>query len=64
VPVAYVVPVGDSLSTDIVDAAARARLLPYQCPRRIYIVDALPRNDLGKLQRKALREAPAATRQD
>jgi acyl-CoA synthetase (AMP-forming)/AMP-acid ligase II len=57
VPVAYVVPRGEGLNTDLVEAAARTTLLPYQCPRRIYVVDALPRNDLGKIVRNMLRGA-------
>lgn len=65
VPVAYVVPKESDLTSGMVDTVARATLLPYQCPRRIYIVDALPRNDLGKLLRSALRdsapEGPAFT---
>jgi benzoate-CoA ligase family protein len=35
----------------------RARLLGYKVPRAFVVVDALPRNDRGKLMRKALRDS-------
>jgi acyl-coenzyme A synthetase/AMP-(fatty) acid ligase len=60
-PVAYVVPGAPGLTAEAVDAFARRALLAYQCPRRIYIVDALPRNDLGNVVRTALRGAAQAS---
>jgi len=32
----------------------RTQLAPYKCPKRVYVVDALPRTSLGKLQRARL----------
>ncbi|MEE9453981.1 MAG: AMP-binding protein [Paracoccaceae bacterium] len=31
------------------------KLANYKCPKRIYIVDSLPRNAMGKVQKKAMR---------
>jgi malonyl-CoA/methylmalonyl-CoA synthetase len=33
---------------------ARTVLAPYKSPKRVFAVDALPRNHLGKLDRKRL----------
>ncbi len=38
-------------------ALAAAQLAPYKRPRRVVIVDALPRNALGKVTKQVLREA-------
>ena len=48
VPVAYVV-TGRDGPIDAVSALASAIRPPYQRPRRIYVVPALPRNALGKV---------------
>jgi fatty acid CoA ligase FadD36 len=40
---------------DTVLAWAADRLAPYQRPRRIVVLDELPRNALGKVVRSALR---------
>lgn len=42
----------------------RERLAPYKVPRRIRIIDALPRNAIGKVLRRDLREAEAAKADD
>jgi malonyl-CoA/methylmalonyl-CoA synthetase len=34
---------------------ARARLAAYKCPKRIFVVESLPRNNLGKVVRRSLR---------
>lgn len=50
--------VGDlavQIDPEIVRAAARHRLAGYKVPKRIYIVDTLPRNAMGKIDRVALR---------
>lgn len=54
---AYVVPAGgapDSVAADLL-AMARAELAPYKVPRRVELVDALPRTPTGKLRRFVLR---------
>jgi len=54
--VAVVVPLADvALDVDLLRAAARARLAPFKVPRRIEVVDALPRNAMGKVEKAALR---------
>jgi malonyl-CoA/methylmalonyl-CoA synthetase len=40
-------------------AHARTALAGYKCPKRIYLLPALPRTSLGKLQRSALSPPPA-----
>jgi malonyl-CoA/methylmalonyl-CoA synthetase len=52
--VAYVVPDGP-FDADAVLAWAADRLAPYQRPRRVVVLDELPRNALGKVVRSALR---------
>jgi acyl-CoA synthetase (AMP-forming)/AMP-acid ligase II len=39
-------------------AHAHTALAGYKCPKRVYLLPALPRNSLGKLQRTALTEPP------
>jgi len=45
---------------DELAAHARGRLPGFKVPRRIHVVDALPRTDLGKLQRAKVRRLVAA----
>jgi malonyl-CoA/methylmalonyl-CoA synthetase len=52
--VAVVVPAGNDVDTDAVLAFAAEQLAPYKRPRRIRVVDALPRNALGKVVRADL----------
>ncbi|MGD0381140.1 MAG: acyl-CoA synthetase [Acidimicrobiales bacterium] len=53
---AWVVPDGASPpDVDAVLAYAAQRLAPYKRPRRIHLVDALPRNAMGKVRRSELR---------
>ena len=40
--------------------AVRIRLAGYKVPKRILLVDELPRNAMGKVQKNALRKAFAA----
>jgi malonyl-CoA/methylmalonyl-CoA synthetase len=37
-------------------AALTSELAKYKLPKRIFITDALPRNAMGKVQKKDLRE--------
>jgi malonyl-CoA/methylmalonyl-CoA synthetase len=52
---AFVVP---SKSTELVEgeliAYARERLATYKCPRRVVVVEKLPRNAMGKIERSKL----------
>jgi O-succinylbenzoic acid--CoA ligase len=53
---AWIVPrPGAALTLDGLRAAARAHLAPYKLPRRLVLVDALPRAASGKVRRRALR---------
>ncbi len=57
---AYVVarqlPDDETLFTETLKQHVRDRLAPYKYPRAIHLIDALPRNESGKLQRFRLRE--------
>jgi len=44
---------------DIINAL-QARLARYKVPKRVLIVDELPRNTMGKVQKNALRTTYAA----
>ena len=49
---AVVVPVAGAEPTfEELRAYCRERLADYKCPRSLLVVDALPRNSMGKLQR-------------
>ena len=45
----------DTLLSELV-AHVRARLAPYEAPRRIHVMEALPMTTTGKIRRKVLRE--------
>ena len=52
---AFVVPSGSSpLDERELIAFARERLATYKCPRRIVVLEKLPRNAMGKIERKKL----------
>ena len=52
---AWVVPrPGRELSEPDLIAHARTRLAAYKCPKQVFLVAELPRNPLGKLDRRAL----------
>jgi malonyl-CoA/methylmalonyl-CoA synthetase len=57
VPVAYVVPRGASIDTVALDALCRQQLASFKCPRRFEVVEKLPRNALGKVQKHLLKAA-------
>jgi 2-aminobenzoate-CoA ligase len=46
---------GDALVRELQDFV-KATIAPYKYPRRIEFIDALPRNESGKLQRFVLRD--------
>jgi acyl-CoA synthetase (AMP-forming)/AMP-acid ligase II len=53
---AAVVLKGDATERDLI-AFARERLADYKVPRRLYIVDQIPRTATGKIQRRAVASA-------
>ena len=54
--VAVVVANDPSLTANAISAATSEKLARFKCPKSVLIVDALPRNTMGKVQKKALRE--------
>jgi long-chain acyl-CoA synthetase len=55
VPWAFVVPrAGGTIDEEELQAFARERLAPYKVPARVVVVDALPRNEVGKVVRRDL----------
>jgi malonyl-CoA/methylmalonyl-CoA synthetase len=55
--VAVVVPSGGAApDAEILAAHARERLSAYKCPKRVMLVDELPANRMGKVQRDAVVE--------
>jgi long-chain acyl-CoA synthetase len=53
--VAIVVPVGDVTPDELI-AHCRAHLVAYKCPRRVELVTELPRDPMGKIRKRDLRE--------
>jgi malonyl-CoA/methylmalonyl-CoA synthetase len=53
---------GASLTLDDLAAFARERVAPYKVPRALRVVPALPRNAMGKVQKKQLLVAEAKVR--
>ncbi len=59
-PVGVLVPTGGaSLDLDAISAAMRDQLAAFKCPRKLVVVDALPRNTMGKVQKNVLRDSYA-----
>jgi malonyl-CoA/methylmalonyl-CoA synthetase len=56
---AYVVPAVDHPDIDAVLAHAASHLAPYKRPRAVHLLDALPRNALGKIVRHELQPPQA-----
>ena len=58
--VAVVVPLpGATLDAGQITAAIKAQIAGFKVPKRLFIVKELPRNVMGKVQKKALRETYA-----
>lgn len=49
-------PEAQALDADTIHAAIKPLLASYKTPKEIHFVDQLPRNAMGKVQKKALRE--------
>jgi malonyl-CoA/methylmalonyl-CoA synthetase len=47
---------GAELDLEGIRAAAETKLARFKCPREFVVVDSLPRNTMGKVQKNALRE--------
>ncbi|MDC0659185.1 malonyl-CoA synthase [Leisingera sp. SS27] len=54
--VAVVVPDGGGTSAEAINAALSGQLARFKQPKEIILLEALPRNTMGKVQKKALRE--------
>jgi malonyl-CoA/methylmalonyl-CoA synthetase len=60
VGVAVVIPKpGAKLEADAIVAALKSRLANFKIPKRCFVVDELPRNTMGKVQKNLLRERHA-----
>ena len=46
---------GRDVDVEEIIAYTRIHLAAYKCPKRIFVVEALPRNNLGKVLRPRLR---------
>ncbi|MEP6961449.1 MAG: AMP-binding protein [Acidobacteriota bacterium] len=57
VPVAFIVARDGAIDTAALEAACRANFASFKCPRRFEIVEKLPRNALGKVQKHLLQKA-------
>ncbi|OBY26441.1 malonyl-CoA synthase [Leisingera sp. JC1] len=57
--VAVVVPEGEGTSAEAIKAALMGQLAKFKQPKEIILLNALPRNTMGKVQKKALREEHA-----
>jgi malonyl-CoA/methylmalonyl-CoA synthetase len=51
---------GAVLSEEVIIDSVKGRLARYKVPKRILVVDELPRNTMGKVQKNALRKTFAA----
>lgn len=54
--VAVIVPNGEPPSAEEVIASCRAQLANFKVPKRVEVLDSLPRNAMGKVQKNLLRE--------
>jgi fatty-acyl-CoA synthase len=61
VPVAFVTARGATVDPDELIAFARERLAGFKVPKRVIVVDELPKTGTGKIQKFALREKVNAT---
>ncbi|MGR3761132.1 malonate--CoA ligase [Roseobacteraceae bacterium NS-SX3] len=54
--VAVVVPEGEGTSAEAIKAALSGQLAKFKQPKEVILLEALPRNTMGKVQKKTLRE--------
>jgi malonyl-CoA/methylmalonyl-CoA synthetase len=47
---------GADVSEDAVIGSLKDRLARFKQPKHVFVVDALPRNSMGKVQKKELRD--------
>ncbi|HYD99735.1 MAG TPA: malonyl-CoA synthase [Alphaproteobacteria bacterium] len=52
---------GAAVTPEQITAACRAQLANYKVPKAVFVVEALPRNTMGKVQKNLLREQYKAT---
>jgi malonyl-CoA/methylmalonyl-CoA synthetase len=57
VPVAYLVPLAETCDVGVIEERCRQNLASFKIPRRFVVVDKLPRNALGKVQKHLLRNS-------
>ena len=55
---------GDGVDEETVIAACRAELAGFKVPKAVFVLDELPRNAMGKVQKNQLRERYAQTFQN
>ena len=61
-PVGVIVPsAGETPDVDAILAALTTQLARFKVPRQVFVVDALPRNTMGKVQKNVLRDTYADT---
>ena len=53
-----------SLNLDIIEKAISQRLARFKQPRKLFVVDSLPRNTMGKVQKNILRDEFSSTFKD
>jgi malonyl-CoA/methylmalonyl-CoA synthetase len=51
---------GGTVDEPALQAAARGRLAPFKVPKRVIVLDELPRNSMGKVEKAALRRRLAS----
>ncbi len=60
-PLAVLVPApGAKVDVEAINSVLRDQLARFKCPRKLELVDALPRNTMGKVQKNMLRDTYAA----
>src|SRR2546430_17646260 len=58
-PIAFITPNdGVVLEEKAIQQFVRKKLADYKVPKRVLMLPSLPRNDMGKILKKALREIP------